>query len=56
MENQAYHIQTLLADELDRCKGKENTYAEEHIKKIQDTYKQEDSRVEQLMTVDKEKQ
>jgi len=23
MENQVYHIQSLLADELDRCKGKE---------------------------------
>jgi len=34
MENQAYHIQTLLANELDRCKGKENTYAKEYIKEI----------------------
>ena len=37
-----YHIQTILADKLDRCKGKENCYAEEHIKEIQDVYKQED--------------
>ena len=28
IENQAYHIQKLLADELDECKGKENDYAE----------------------------
>ena len=34
MENQAYHIQILLADELDRYKGKGNTYAKEHIKVI----------------------
>ena len=42
MENQAYHVQILLADELDRCKEKENAYAKEYIKEIQDTYKQDD--------------
>ena len=42
MENQAYHIQKLLVDELDNCKEKENKYAKGHIKEIQDTYKQED--------------
>jgi len=42
MENQVYHIQKLLADELDNCKGKENNYVERHIKEIQDVYKQED--------------
>jgi len=31
MENQPHHIQTLLADELDRCKGKENSQANNHI-------------------------
>jgi len=31
MENQVYHIQQLLVDELDNCKGKGNQYAEEHI-------------------------
>jgi len=39
IENQAYYIQKLLADELDNCKGKGNKYAEKHIKKIQDAYK-----------------
>ena len=34
MESQAYHIQSLLANELDRCKGKGNTYANKHIKEI----------------------
>jgi len=34
MENQAYHIQWLLVDELDNYKGKENKYAEGHIKEI----------------------
>jgi len=39
MENQAYHIQKLLVDELDNCKRKGNEYAKGHIKEIQDTYK-----------------
>jgi len=30
-----------LADELDNCKGKGNTYADKHIKEIQNMYKQE---------------
>ena len=42
MEKQTYHIQQLLADELDNCKREVNGYIEEHIKKIQDVYKQED--------------
>ena len=41
MENQAYHIQTLLVDELDSCKGKGKVYTEEYIKEIQDIYKQD---------------
>ena len=56
MENQVYHIQTLLVDKLDKCKGKGKAYAKEHIKEIQDIYKQEDQRVKQPMTVDKGKQ
>ena len=32
MENQVYHIQKLLADELDNCKEKENNYVEGYIK------------------------
>ena len=42
IENKVYHIQKLLVDELDKCKGKENNYMEEHIKEIQETYKEED--------------
>jgi len=56
MKNQAYHIQQLLVDKLDNCKGKENKYAEEHIKKIQDTYKQEDIVIKMPQTIDKQKQ
>ena len=46
MENQAYHIQKLLADELDNCRGKGNNYVEGHITEIQDAYKQEDIVIE----------
>ena len=42
IENKAYYIQNLLADELDNCKGKGNDYMERYIKEIQDVYKQED--------------
>ena len=42
MENQVYHIQKLLADELDNCKEKEKDYMEGHIKETQDAYKQKD--------------
>ena len=56
MKNQAYHIQQLLVDKLDNCKGKGNKYAEEHIKEIQNTYKQEDIVIKTSQTIDKEKQ
>jgi len=34
MENQAYHIQMLLVDELDNCKEKGNMYTDKYIKEI----------------------
>ena len=55
MENQAYHIQKLLVNELDNCKGKENKYAEEYVKEIQDTYKQDDQEIEKH-TINKKEQ
>jgi len=56
MENQVYHIQQLLVDELDNCKEKENKYTKEYIKEIQDAYKQEDIVMKMLQTIDKGKQ
>jgi len=53
MENQAHHIQALLADELDICKGKENSQADDHIKKIQDTYKINHLDIKQPIIIDK---
>ena len=48
MENQVYHIQMLLVDKLDSCKGKGNTYTKKNIKEIQDTYKQNNIEMEKL--------
>ena len=56
MENQVYYIQSLLVDELNRCKGKGNSYIDNYIKEIQDTYKIEQLDKEQPMVVNKEKQ
>ena len=56
MEMQAYHIQTFLTDELDKYKGKENTYANSYIKEIQDIYWNEHKEAEIIKTTDKGKQ
>ena len=56
MENQVYHIQSLLANGLNRCKGKGNSYIKNHIKKIKNVYKNEQWDIEQLIIVEKEKQ
>ena len=56
MENQVYHIQQLLVDDLDNCKGKGNQYAEEYIKEIQNEYKQEDIVMKTIQTISKGKQ
>ena len=54
MEDQAYYIQKLLADELDEYKGKGNDYTEGHIKEIQDAYKQEDIIIKEQDTKEKQ--
>ena len=51
-----YHIQQLLVDKLNNYKEKENQYAKEHIKKIQDVYKQEDIVMKTSQTTNKVKQ
>ena len=55
MEAQAYHIQVLLADELDRCRKKGNTHANNHIRKIQDAYQNESQKVKIQKTINKGK-
>ena len=46
----------LLVDKLDSCKGKRNKYAKEHIKKIQNAYKQEDLVIKTAQIINKGKQ
>ena len=38
MDNRAFQIQRMLANKLDRYKGKGNQYVEENIQEIQDLY------------------
>jgi len=56
IENQAHHIQALLADKLDRCKGKENQLVEEYIKTVQNTCQETHQSTPQLIIVNKRKQ
>ena len=42
MDEKAFQIQRMLADELDRYKGKDNKYVEENIQEIQELYKNEE--------------
>jgi len=56
MDWQAHHIQVLLADELDRCKGKGGEAINEHIKILYETYWDSYQKPPQPMIIDKEKQ
>ena len=38
IEEQAFQVQKMLADELDRYKGRGNSYVDENIQEIQDLY------------------
>ena len=42
MDNKAFQIQRMLADKLDRYKGKGNQYVDENIREIQDLYIEEE--------------
>ena len=42
MDERAFQIQRMLADELDRYKGKDNKYMEDNIKEIQELYMNEE--------------
>ena len=44
MDEQAFQIQRMLADELDHYKGKGNKYVENNIKEIQELYMNEENR------------
>jgi len=42
MDERVFQIQRMLADELDRYKGKDNKYVKENIQEIQELYKDEE--------------
>ena len=46
MDNRAFQIQRMLADELDQYKGRGNRYVEENIWEIQELYIEEENREE----------
>jgi len=55
IENQVHHIRVLLADKLDKCKGKENQLVEEYIKTIQNTYQETHQSTPQPIIVNERK-
>jgi len=46
MEDWMYQIQRMLADELDRYRGRGNQYVNDNIQEIQELYKEEEQRQE----------
>ena len=54
MNNRVFQIQRMLANELDRYKGKENRYVEENIREIQKLYIEEKNRGEKGAIEDEE--
>ena len=54
MNERVFQIQRMLADELDRYKGKDNKYMEENIQEIQELYKDEEKWEEEGKIEDEE--
>jgi len=54
MDDRAFQIQRMLADELNRYKGKGNRYVEENIREIQELYIEEKNRGEKRVIEDEE--
>jgi len=54
MDNRAFQIQQMLADELDRYKGKDNKYVDDNIREIQELYTNEEMKEEKRTIVNKE--
>ena len=54
MDDRAFQIQRMLADELDRYKGRDNKYVEENIREIQELYIKEENREEKGVVEDEE--
>ena len=54
MDERAFQIHRMLADKLDRYKGKDNKYMEKNIQEIQELYKDEEKRKEEGKIEDEE--
>ena len=54
MDERAFQIQRMLADELDRYKGKDNKYVKENIQEIQELYKDEEKQEKEGRIEDEE--
>jgi len=54
MDNRAFQVQRMLADELDHYKGKSNDYIDSNIKKIQELYMEEEKKEEKGTIENKE--
>ena len=54
MDDQAFQVQQMLADELDQYKGKGNSYVEENIREIQELYIKKEDKEEKGMVEDEE--
>ena len=54
MDDRAFQIQRMLADELDQYKGRGNRYVEENIREIQELYIEEENREEKGVVEDEE--
>ena len=54
MNDRAFQIQRRLADELDRYKGKGNSYVEANIQEIQELYTDEETKREEKRVEDEE--
>ena len=54
MDERAFQIQRMLADELDRYKGRGNDYVDTNIKEIQELYMEEEAKKEDKGTIENE--
>jgi len=54
MDERAFQIQRMLADELDRYKGRGNDYVDMNIKEIQELYMEEEAKKEDKETIENE--
>ena len=51
MENRIYQVQQMLADELNTYKGRGNVYVDDNIQEIQDLFKEEEIKKEEVILV-----